>query len=341
MRPFLYCFFLAGLVFSLVGCKKTSTTTPVSNPPANTGTGLIDPATLKGSMVFQSNFEPPCAVVPINATTDKITGKDALLGSSNDWDALQGNVLSTMPYFNYNGGDLSKRFARIATDPVNASNKVLHYSINDSWTETGGDTKARVQYEFYGIKGGYKEYYQSVRMFLPDEFSLLRKYPNTIKWLTIVEIWNNITWSQTVPNRYRLTLGIGKLIPTEDDLHFILDAQDCLLNPDGSQVYTTLWSENGAKSAVPIGKWFTLEYYFKEGDAKNGRFYMTIEPDGGKKEMIFDVTNVTHNSKDTAPDGVTHFNPMKMYTSKELIAFLKQQGRSLNIYWDDFKLWKK
>jgi hypothetical protein len=73
---------------------------------------------------------------------------------------------------------------------------------------------------------------------------------------------------QTVPNRYRLTLGIGKLIPTEDDLHFILDAQDCLLNADGSQKYTTLWSETGAKTAVPIGKWFTLEYYFKEGTQK-------------------------------------------------------------------------
>jgi hypothetical protein len=314
MTSFFHYFAFAILLLSAESCKKSSTTTPIVIPPTNTGTGLIDPATLKGSLVFQSNFEPPCAVVAINATTDKISGKDAVLGTSNDWDALVGNVLSTVPYFNYNGGDLTKRFAKIVTDPINASNKVLQYSINDSWTESGGDIKARVQYEFYNIKAGYKEYYQSVRIFLPDEFSLLRKYPNTIKWLTIVEIWNNITWSQTVPNRYRLTLGIGKLIPTEDDLHFILDAQDCLLNPDGSQQYTTLWSESGAKTAVPIGKWFTLEYYFKEGNAQNGRFYMTIEPDGGKKEKIFDVTNVTHNSKDAAPDGVTHFNPMKMQT---------------------------
>lgn len=341
MRPYVKFFAFAVLLSSSISCKKSSITTPVVNPPANTGTGLIDPATLKGSLVFQSNFEPPCAVVAINATTDKITGADGMLGSNNNWDALEGTVLSSRPYFNYNGGDLSKRFAKIAADPVNASNKVLHYRINDSWTETGGDVKARVQYEFYGIKGGYKEYHQSVRIFLPEDVNLLRKYPNTIKWLTIVEIWNNITWSQTVPNRYRLTLGIGKLIPTEDDLHFIVDAQDCLLNADGSQKYTTLWSANGAKSSIPIGKWFTMEYYFKEGDAKNGRFYMTIEPDGGKKEIVFDVTNVTHNSTDPNPDGVTHFNPMKMYTSKELIAYLKQQGKSLNMYWDDFKLWKK
>lgn len=331
------------LVFAclVLGCSKPKTTSAVTNPPVTPTNPLIDPATVKGSLVFQSNFEPPCAVVAINATTDKITGADGMLGSNNNWDALEGTVLSSRPYFNYNGGDLSKRFAKIAADPANASNKVLHYRINDSWTETGGDVKARVQYEFYGIKGGYKEYHQSVRIFLPEDVNLLRKYPNTIKWLTIVEIWNNITWSQTVPNRYRLTLGIGKLIPTEDDLHFIVDAQDCLLNADGSQKYTTLWSANGAKSSIPIGKWFTMEYYFKEGDAKNGRFYMTIEPDGGKKEIVFDVTNVTHNSTDPNPDGVTHFNPMKMYTSKELIAYLKQQGKSLNMYWDDFKLWKK
>ena len=74
MRSFFSCFSFVVLMFSLNGCRKASTKTPVVNPPANSGTGLIDPSTLKGSMVFQSNFEPPCAVVPINATTDKITG---------------------------------------------------------------------------------------------------------------------------------------------------------------------------------------------------------------------------------------------------------------------------
>ncbi len=89
MRSFFSSLVFAILMFSMNGCKKATTTTIVDNPPGNTGTGLIDPATLKGSLVFQSNFEPPCAVTPINATTDKISGKDALLGSSNDWDAWE------------------------------------------------------------------------------------------------------------------------------------------------------------------------------------------------------------------------------------------------------------
>jgi hypothetical protein len=34
------------------------------------------------------------------------------------------------------------------------------------------------------------------------------------------------------------------------------------------------------------------------------------------------------------------FNPMKLYTSKELIDFMKSRGKTLQIYWDDYKLWK-
>ena len=31
---------------------------------------------------------------------------------------------------------------------------------------------------------------------------------------------------------------------------------------------------------------------------------------------------------------------MKMYTSKEVVAFMKKQGKTLQMYWDDFKLWR-
>ena len=329
------------LMMAAVSCKKSTAQSPT--PPDTSGTGLIDPASLKGTLVFQSGFEPSCQIIP-NGTngTDRIIGKDATLASNNDWDALETSVLSSRPYFNYNGGDSVKRAARLATDPTNTSNRVLHYRLSDHWPDGGnGSVKARVQYEFYNIKTGYKEYYQSVRMFLPSSFDLLKKYPSSINWLTIVEIWNNITWNQTVPNRYRLTLGIGKLVPSESDLCFIVEGQDCLLNPDGSQKYTTLWSQQAPQVKLPVGKWFTMEYYFKEGNRQQGRFYMTIQPEGGQRQLVFDITNFTHNSADPAPDGVTHFNPMKLYTSKELVDYMKAQGQSLNIYWDDLRIWKK
>lgn len=54
----------------------------------------------------------------------------------------------------------------------------------------------------------------------------------------------------------------------QSDLYFILDGQDCQLFADGSQKYTTLWSETNQKVKVPIGKWFALEYYYKEGNTE-------------------------------------------------------------------------
>jgi hypothetical protein len=67
---------------------------------------------------------------------------------------------------------------------------------------------------------------------------------------------------------------------------------------------------------------------------------MTIKPDGGTKEVIFDLTRITHNSTDPNPDGVTDFNPIKLYTSKKLVDYMKSKDKTLQMYWDDFKLWK-
>jgi hypothetical protein len=177
-------------------------------------------------------------------------------------------------------------------------------------------------------------------MFLPADFNSVKTYPKEIRWLTIAEYWNNITWSQTVPYGFRITVGIGKPTALESDLYFIIDAEDCQLFKDGKQKYTTVWAQTNKAVKVPIGKWFTLDYYYKEGDQTNGRYYLSIMPDGESKQVVFDIKNFTHNTADPNPDGVTDFNPMKLYTSKDLINYLRSKNKTLQIYWDDFKLWK-
>lgn len=236
----------------------------------------------------------------------------------------------------YQGGDSTMRFAKIVPEVGNPGNHVLHFWLNEPNVR---GSKGRIQGNLYGNKG-MKEFYQSERIFLPNDFNIVRTFPDKITWLTIAEFWNNITWSQTIPCGFRITLGIGKPVATESDLYFILDGQDCQLFADGSQKYTTLWSESNREVKVPIEKWFTLEYYYKKGDANNGKFYMTIQQEGGKKEVIFDLTAITHNTKDLNPDGVTDFNPIKFYTSRQLINYMKSQDKTLQIYFDDFKLWK-
>lgn len=289
----------------------------------------------QGVLIFQSGFEPDSKVVSKGSDAD-IVGVDRSLKSNSDWVADFDNHPDIGNFsLQYQGGDSTQRFAKIIPEPGNPSNHVLHFWLNQPNVE---GSKGRIQGNIYGNKG-MKEFYQSERVFLTNDFNTVRTFPDKISWLTIAEFWNNITWSQTVPYGFRITLGIGKPIASESDLYFILDGQDCQLFADGSQKYTTLWSETNQKVEVPIGKWFTLEYYYKEGNAENGKFYMTIQPEGGKKEIIFDLTVITHNTKDPNPDGVADFNPIKLYTSKQLINYMKSQGKTLQIYWDDLKLW--
>ena len=290
----------------------------------------------EGELIFQSGFERDSKVISRNNDSD-VVGIDRSLSTNSDWV----NDLDDHPdigSFNiqYQGGDSTVRFARIIAEPGNPVNKVLHFWLDQPNVD---NKKGRIQGNLYG-NNGLKEVYQSVRMFLHDDFNTVRTYPREIHWLTIAEFWNNITWSQTVPYGFRITLGIGKPAAGESDLYFILDAQDCELFADGKQKYTTIWAETNETAKVPIGEWFTMDYYYKEGDNETGRFYLSITPGGGTKSVVFDLKKITHNTQDPNPDGLGHFNPIKLYTSKELIGYMKANDRTLQIYWDDLKLWK-
>jgi hypothetical protein len=316
---YIFLFFSVFMLIISSACKQEQTK-EVSSP----------------ELIFHSGFEPESEVIARGSDAD-IIGTDYSYEDHNNWVKDLDNHPDIGDFnLQYQGGDSTMRYAEIIPEPGNSDNQVLHFWLNEPNVD---GRKGRIQGNLYGNKG-WKEFYQSVRIYLHDDFNTVRTFPEKINWLTIAEFWNNITWSQRVPYGFRITLGIGKPVENEGNLHFILDAQDCQLFEDGSQKYTTLWSEINKKVNVPVGKWFTLEYYYKEGDAENGRFYMTIRPEGEEEKVIFDLNRITHNSKDPTPDGVTHFNPIKLYTSKELIDYMSSKDKTLQIYWDDFQLWK-
>ena len=315
---FVMTFIVIGLI-SVVFCSHSS-----SNPNSK------DDDT-KEELVFQTGFEGTTQVIPYEDENDDIIGYERGLPKSS-WDELKTNGGINLVFINYTGGDSTHRTARIIPEPGNSKNKVLRFQVLDSWGASERQTKARVQVEFHKITPGYKEFYQSMRVFLHEDFNALRSYPKRISWLTLSEFWNNEWWFADEKYGFRVTLGVGKPTGETSDLIFILNAEDAGMKE--------VWNGDNYDVKVPIGKWFTLDYYFKEGDNNTGRFYMTITPENGKKQVVFDIHNFTHFTKDPAPDGVTGYNPMKLYTSKEVVSFMKEQGKSLQIYWDDFKLWK-
>ena len=322
--PVLFFCFLAGLVFFYVN----STAQQAINKKSDTA-----------ELIFQSGFEGTSTIATdlstndYGAHTEYITGIDSSFHKKNNWD-WDWKIFLTKGTFQiqYTGGDSSKRFAKIIAEPAHPDNHVLQFWLNDSWLASEGQQKARIQANLYGINKGCKDFYQSVRVFLTEDFSAVKSYPHEISWCTIAECWNNEWWVKNEPYGFRITLGIGKPSAASADLNFIVNAE----NAGQKEV----WNGNNTTLKVPIGKWFTMEYYFKEGNKETGRFWMAITPDDGPRQVVFDIHNFTHNTTDPSPNGVTGFNPMKLYTSKELVAHVKSKGKTLQVYWDDFKLWK-
>lgn len=293
----------------------------------------------KPQLIFKSGFEGNTQVATdlnsndYGAKLEYISGNDNKeTTSKGNWDKDWSSILSDgKMQVQYTGGDSSKRYVKVISEPGNLNNKVLKFWLDDSWLASENERKARVQTNIYGIKQGLKEIYQSVRVYVHEDFKALSDYPKPIKWLTISEFWNNEWWVKEEKFGFRITLGIGKYNAEDKDLFFTLNAEDA------GQI--EVWEEKNLNVKVPIGKWFTMDYYLKEGDNNTGRFYLAITADGGKKEVVYDIKNYTHNTKDIAPNGYTGYNPMKLYTSKDLVAFMKTKGKTLQIYWDDFELW--
>jgi len=171
-----------------------------------------------------------------------------------------------------------------------------------------------------------------VRVFLNPDFRRLESFPNKIDWLTLAEYWNNEWWEPTEPYGFRVTVGIGKPDAATQALNLFVEAED--------KGQVRIWRADDRSATVPIGQWFTLDTYFREGDATTGRFAMAITPDGGARRVIYDVRNFTHNTTDPAPNGLTGYNPLKLYTSKPVVDHVRSGGGALQIDWDNLKIWR-
>jgi hypothetical protein len=239
----------------------------------------------------------------------------------------------------YQGGDATERWARIVSDPDDASNHVLQFVLKSPNVRDGEGlpSKGRVQLNAYSAESvRSREVRFSTRMRLSEGFSTLKAMPRSFNWLTISEWWNDPSWNnQEFP--FRITVNIIK--PDEQSgspLRFSVHAQT--LNQSTQIWDNTVWSFTALNAEVPIGRWVTLEYVFREGNALDGRFYMAVVTDEGSRTVLFDVSGWTHHPGDPDPDGLTHFNPLKLYTSKTLIDAARNAGGALEVLWDDLSL---
>ena len=313
------------LIISLISCIKF----PEIEPPSSES---------NPELIFHTGFEENTRIVATSKKKiDDVVGMDKTLDKRNDWVSHLDNHPNIGEFrIYYEGGDRSQRFAKITTDPTDPNNKVMQFWLAEP-NNSPEFTKGRIQADIYN-NTGLKEIYQVVRMYLSPDMKTFEKFPGRIWWMMLFELWNNPSWDD-IPYPFKISLHIKK--PEKEvgtPLYFGLKASDLIdKDEEGSN---RIWEATNTEVEVPIGQWVKVEIYIKEGNSQTGRFYMAITPEGGQKEVLFDITNFTHHPADPSPDGFSHFNPMKLYTSDDNINFMRSQGKVLEVFWDDYELWK-
>lgn len=241
----------------------------------------------------------------------------------------------------FQGGAHKDRRAQIIGEPGAPGNQVLQFWLQRP-NVLGSDQlplKGRVQMNVYNNKN-VRHVRMSVRMYLHPDFNYVRSYPGKMNWLTISEWWNNAGWTnESFP--FRIAVNIIKENPRKfSPLVFKAHAQ---IKTSDTRTGRKRWNQKIWESVnrgfiIPVGQWVTLEYGFLEGDNQNGHFFLAATVEGGKRTVIFDIGDYTQHPDDPNPDGLSHFNPIKLYTSSKLTEYVRSQGGALQILWDDLQL---
>lgn len=234
-------------------------------------------------------------------------------------------------------GDVNDRYARIVDDPTGKENKVLKYWLKNAVIDAGylDHTKGRIQSGFPDDLVDAFEVYSSQRMFIDKDMNLLVNYPpdGDPWWIGVIieEFWSGAPW-EGHPNPSRINLS---MYPFGGKLHLQMICKSSL----DSRVF---WEAYNPGYSIPVGEWLKVEVGYKMGNAESGRMVVVITPEStGKREIVFDVTNWTYDPKADEPGGtgpvpLTKWNPQKLYTSDNVINFIRDSGGVAQVYWDDF-----
>lgn len=265
------------------------------------------------------------------------TGKYDPCKGKDDTKATQG-VRPGKATIHFEGGTDRERRAQVTVVPDDPTNHALQFWLQKPYIlgTKNFPVKGRIQMNVYGIQG-IRQLKMSVRMYLHPDFNLVRSFPGSIDWLTISEWWNNASWTPGAEYPFRISVNLVKEFAGENaPLYFQVHAQT--FDTDRKRWDGEVWTQVNRAFIVPIGRWVTLDYGFIEGGAETGRFFLSATFQGGKRTVIFDEKGYTHHPADPKPDGISEFNPMKLYTSSRIIDYVASEGGALQILWDDFQL---
>lgn len=316
--------------------SSTTTTSTTTLPPTTTTT-----TTVSGELIFHSGFENNTVITtnPKGVQYNDFSGTDNSVSSPNNWVSdLQSGPEITMCEI-LTGSEYIGTPPMIVADPHNPSNKVLTYSgiyPNENLTRLPSDTdityfykrKFRMQTEMYSNAGGFSNLYYRVKMMLPNDFEVMQNIYYTITWFTFAEFWNESSGA----NMFRITLTIAKLNTGTDNLKFRLTTEKYT-----GSAFVPVLTKNNLDFIIPLDVWMDMEVHIIEGNASTGKIYFAVTPENGAKQVIFNETTFTHHPN-MSPNGITYFQPMKLYTYGYIADAFRNAGKVMQLFWDDFEI---
>lgn len=240
----------------------------------------------------------------------------------------------------YQDGKLTDRSAKLISDPAQAGNQVLKFWLKSAEIPgyKKGSKKGRIQVNI--PKLDEKAIVTQYRIYLHPDLKHYSTYPKVNAWFVITELWMGENWTNEHRYPFRISLGIAKDKGINKPLGFHVSATTDIY-PGSSEKWEKSWGAANREFEVPIGEWLDVELGYRQGDAKSGRFYLTVKRDkDSEATTIFDFTNWTYSPYARKPVPLTTYQPLKIYTSEAIVNHIREKGGVAQIYYDDLKIWR-
>jgi hypothetical protein len=323
----------------------TPTNTPTPTPkPTNTPTPkpTITPTptptpTLGGVLQFKSGFESGTKLTTASGGGDIIGIDNSVSSGINNWVNLPQYLPWAKEQSLYSqGGSWS-----ISADPVNSSNKVLHFHNSDvdgNISRSQWSMKSVNQWTDDGTPNLFDKQFFRVRMFIPTEtgntYALNETSPFYMIWES--HAWEPAQFSGGENTRYGVYLD---KYAGENFWHFRVVQQrpEGMSSCDDNKPETICWLNCTINSQwcdvnhkVPFGKWFTFDVFFKYA-ATDGEFFVAYQEDGKPRQIV------GHFKGQTKYDQKLHDQSiLKLYHDQ---GFLSRLPDGTDQYYDNLEIW--
>jgi hypothetical protein len=228
--------------------------------------------------------------------------------------------------------------AALIDDPTGGGRgRVLEFWLRDPSRPL---KKGRVQTNIYGGEADLNEITSAVKMYLHPDLAVLSNWSEALTWFTLQELWTNPDWN-LIGKNFRISLSLGKRAGEGQKLHWGLHSDEAGKN--GETFFELESDERGLWASDVLSEWITVVMHYKKGDAMTGRIRVKIVHADGTEQELFDQTAWTmHPSYAPEKTGLTHHNPMKLYTGEKTVDFIRTHApsRAAIIYWDDWEYWE-